>query len=70
MPYKTGEEPMVGDVVTYSDRRVGFVSHIVHYGGGPAELVIQWNDDTVGIGYFNFEKLALVERGPAAVHET
>lgn len=69
MPYKTGEEPQVDDVVTDSDRRVGFVSHIVHYGGGPAELVIQWNDDTLGIRYLNFEKLVLLERGPAEVRE-
>lgn len=69
MPYRTGEEPKVGDVVTDNDRRVGFVSHIVHYGGGPAELVIRWNDDTLGIRYLNFEKLALLERGPVEVHD-
>lgn len=58
----------MGDVVRDS-RRVGFVTHIMHYGGGPAELVIQWNDDTLGIRYLNFEKLMLLERGSVEVRE-
>jgi hypothetical protein len=69
MPYRTGEEPIVGDVVTDSEGRTGFVSHIVHFGGGAAELAVQWDDGTLGIGYFEFDKLVLVQRAPSAVGE-
>jgi hypothetical protein len=41
MPYCTGEVPMVGDAVSDKDRRLGTVTHIIHYGAGPAELLGQ-----------------------------
>ena len=62
MPYCTGEEPMVGDAVSDKERRVGTVTHIMHYGGGPAELVIEWEDGTTGIRYCCHEELMLIER--------
>ncbi len=40
----TGQFPLVGDVVANNDRRVGTVRHIIHYGAGPAELVIEWEE--------------------------
>ena len=60
---------MVGSIVTDNERRSGFVSHIVHYGDGPEELVIQWDDGTLGIRYSRFDKLALVGRASTEVHE-
>ena len=66
VPYCTGETPTVGDVVSDEDRRVGAVTHIIHYGGGPAELVIEWEDGTVGIRYLYHEALMLVERRSAS----
>ena len=62
MPYFTGQEPMVGDAVSDRDRRVGFVTHIIQFGVNPPELVIDWEDGTTGIGYFDHEALVLVER--------
>jgi hypothetical protein len=62
MPYCTGQTPLVGDAVSDEDRRVGTVTHIIHYGGGPAELVIEWEDGTVGIRYCDHEALMLVQR--------
>ena len=62
MPYFTGQEPMVGDAVSDRDRRIGFVTHIIHFGANPPELVIDWEDGTTGIGYFDYEALVLVER--------
>lgn len=52
----------VGDAVSDRHRRIGTVTHIIHYGGGPAELVIEWEDGTVGIRYRLHEVLMLVER--------
>ena len=49
--------------------RVGFVSHIIHIAGGPAELVVEWDDDTIGIRYSRLEELALVKRCQSAVNE-
>ena len=68
MPHSTGESPTVGDVVSDRDRRVGKVTHIIHYGGGPAELVIEWKGGTRGIRYCNHKALMLVERRVEARH--
>lgn len=62
MPYYTGQKPIVGDAVSDKDRRFGTVTRIFHYGAGPAELVIEWNDGTIGIRYFCHEELRLIER--------
>lgn len=67
VPYCTGQEPMVGDTVSDKDRRVGTVTHIIHYGGGPPELVIDWEDGTIGIRYLCHEALMLIERSSQAV---
>ena len=62
MPNCTGQKPIVGDAVCDKDRRFGRVTHIIHYGAGPAELVIEWNDGTIGIRYFRHQELMLIER--------
>lgn len=62
MPYATGEIPTVGDIVADSRGRVGTVTHLIHYGGPPEELVIKWDDGTVGIRYSRFDRLKLIER--------
>jgi len=69
MPYCTGQEPMVGDAVSDKDRRVGTVTYIIHYGAGSAELVIEWEDGTIGIRYFCHEALMLIERRSTAAAE-
>lgn len=66
----TGEFPEVGDRIRDRCSRYGTVSHVVMWGSGRAELVIQWEDGTVGIRYTAHEDFALIHRrdGEAALH--
>jgi len=66
MPYATGQEPRVGDAVCDRGRRIGTVTHIMHRGVTPGELVIEWDDGTIGIRYSCHETLMLLERYPVA----
>jgi len=62
MAYATGQRPRVGDAVCDSNRRIGTVTHIMHHGVAPAELVIEWDDGTIDIRYTCHEALMLLER--------
>jgi hypothetical protein len=66
MPYDTGQEPMVGDVVCGKFGGVGTVTHIFRYGASRAELVVKWKDGTIGIRYVAPEALMLIERRATA----
>lgn len=62
MPYFTGEAPMVGDWVVDQRQKLGTVRKVVRVGATPTELVIEWEDHTIGIRYFSYDTLALVGR--------
>lgn len=61
MSYSTGEAPMVGDTVSDDTDRLGNVAYIVYYGAAVPELVIHWNDGTIGIRYYA-TGVSLIER--------
>jgi hypothetical protein len=61
MPYLSGETPALGDQISDSSRRVGTVTHILYYGEIP-ELVVKWNDGTIGIRYRVHDDFVLIER--------
>jgi hypothetical protein len=52
---------MVGDTVSDSAQRTGMVMHIIHVGSETPELVIEWNDATIGIRFWP-DDLMLIER--------
>jgi hypothetical protein len=62
MPYATGEHPEVGDRVYDRHHRFGTVTHIMRWGGGSWELVIKWEDGTLGIRNTSHEEFVLVSR--------
>lgn len=41
---------------------LGAVTHVIHYEGGLAELVIEWEGGTIGIRYCCHEELMLIKR--------
>ena len=60
--YATGQKPDLGDVVSDKNARVATVTHMIHYRAAPAELVIEWEDGTIGIRHSCYEALMLVGR--------
>jgi hypothetical protein len=52
MPYSNGKIPMIGDEVSDEKHHAGLVKRLLHSGGEDVELVIEWEDGTVGIRYF------------------
>lgn len=62
MPYVGGEHPEVGDKVCDKHRRGGIVTHVIMWGSIRSELVIEWEDGTVGIRYTNPENVELLGR--------
>ena len=62
MNYSSGENPEVGDVVRDGQGKVGFVAYIVHFNNNRQELVIDWDDGTVGIRYSTLDDLSLLRR--------
>lgn len=61
MPYSTGEDPMIADAVVDHTRRRGIVTHVIHYGTEHPELVVEWDDGTLGIRC-SPDEIALVKR--------
>jgi hypothetical protein len=69
--YATGQKPDLGDVVSDKNARVATVTYMIHYGAAPAELVIEWEDGTIGIRHSCYEALMLVGReGHGRLHYT
>jgi hypothetical protein len=67
----TGEFPEVGDrICDRRQDRFGTVTHILMWGSSSDELVIEWEDGTVGIRYTAHEDFALIHRRDreAALH--
>jgi hypothetical protein len=62
MPYNSGEQPEVGDRVCDRHRRFGIVRSIMRWGGGPWELVIKWDDGTIGVRHTVHEDFELLGR--------
>lgn len=62
MPYVTGEYPEVGDRVCDKHHKYGTVTHIILWGSSRSELVIEWEDGTVGIRYTVPEDFGLMHR--------
>ena len=62
MPYVTGEHPEVGDRVCDRRRRYGTVTHVIMWGSERSELVIKWEDRTIGIRYTIHEDFELLGR--------
>ena len=62
MPYVSGEHPEVGDRVCDRHRRIGVVTHVIMWGSVRSELVIEWEDGTVGIRYTIPENFELLDR--------
>jgi hypothetical protein len=62
MPYNTGEIAKVGDRVCDRHQRYGVVTHVIMWGSGKSELVIEWEDDTIGIRYVSHEDFELIGR--------
>jgi hypothetical protein len=52
MPYSNGDIPMIGDEVSDAKRQTGLVTHLIYSGAEEVELVIEWEDGTMGIRYF------------------
>ena len=62
MPYSTGETPEVGDQIFDLQQRYGIVTHIVMWGSAQSELIIEWEDGTIGIRYTVLEDSELLSR--------
>jgi hypothetical protein len=62
MPYVTGEHPEVGDRVCDRHRRYGTVTHVIMWGSERSELVIKWEDRTIGIRYTIHQDFELLGR--------
>lgn len=54
---------MVGDRISDKDRRAGTVTHLIgHTSNQVIELVVKWDDGTVGIRYCCHEDFSLLAR--------
>jgi hypothetical protein len=62
MPYLTGEHPEVGDRICDRRRSYGVVTHVIMRGSSRSELVIEWEDRTIGIRYTIPEDFELLGR--------
>ena len=62
MAYRKGEHPEVRDYVRDRNNRRGIVTHVMMWGSGRCELVVEWEDGTIGIRYTAHEDFELLRR--------
>jgi hypothetical protein len=62
VPYATGEQPEARDRLCDRRRRYGTVTRVVMWGSERAELVIRWDDGTIGIRNTIQENFELISR--------